>query len=148
MLAAIALGGALLALGCGDTSGIGNTVPVSGRITLDGQPLTSPTTVVLFKPEVSRRDTKTLEPIGTVDAHGNYTLFTGSKKGAPPGRYKVIVTATEVHGDGGVQGPPNHRPRPKSLVPAQYGQATTTPFAIEVVENPAPGVYDLVLISG
>jgi hypothetical protein len=138
---------ALGVLGCGDDSGVGKTVPVSGRITLDGKPLTATTTVVLFKFEVARQGPKTVEPTGTVDGRGNYTLFTAGKKGAPPGRYKVIVTATEVHADGGGPGAPNHRPRPKSLVPAQYGQVATTPIAIEVVEAPAPGAYDLVLIS-
>ena len=68
----------------------------------------------------------------------------GRKTGAPPGWYKVVVTATTTD----VNVPPGKRrdhPRPKSLVAAKYGQAKTSELAVEVVESPIPGAYDLKL---
>ena len=53
--------------GCGDTSGVGRTVPVAGRITLNGAPLTATTTVVLFKPDPAKGNVSPWEPTGTVD---------------------------------------------------------------------------------
>jgi hypothetical protein len=137
---------ALWAAGCGD-AGVGRTLPVAGQVTLDGGPLTAASTVILFKPDPAKGNASPFEPAGTVDDRGNYTLATKGKKGAPPGWYKVIVTASEPRADA-VKGRRQQRPAPKSLVPARYGQAETTPVLIEVVENPASGAYDLKLTSG
>jgi hypothetical protein len=134
----------LIAAGCGDGSGVGVTYPVRGQITMDGAPWNAKTTTVLFKPDAAKGNMTTWEPAATVDKQGNYTLRTGGKKGAPPGWYRVIVTAT------GAPAPPakgvmHHRPLPKSLLPAKYGQAKTTDLLVEVVEQPSPGAYDLKL---
>ncbi len=137
----------LLPAGCSDSSGVGRTHPVSGQITLDNKPLSATTSIILFKPDADRGNTSPFEPTGTIDAQGNYTLVTSGKKGAPPGWYKVVVTATEPRGGGEYKGPRNHRPTPRSILPARYGQAATSQLAIEVVENPKPGAYDLALTS-
>src|SRR5262245_27234201 len=86
---------ALLAAGCAD-SGVGKTYPVRGKVTIDGVPLTAPNTVILFKPDTAKGNNSPFEPTGTVDGEGNYTLRTKGKKGAPPGWYRVAVTATEA----------------------------------------------------
>jgi hypothetical protein len=135
-----------LAFGCGDTSDVGKTFPVSGKVTLDDSPVTAASAIILFKPDAGRGNTSPFEPTGTVDAEGNYRLFTKGKAGAPPGWYKVVVTATEPRG-ADEKVPKNHRPGPRSLLPAGYGQAATTKVAIEVVENPAPDAYDVKLTS-
>jgi hypothetical protein len=136
----------LAAGGCQDKSGVGKTVPVTGKITLDDQPLTADSTVVLFKPDASKGNTSAFEPTGTVDENGTYTLSTKGKAGAPPGWYKVVVTAVaEPPEHPKTPGKPPHRPVARSLVPAKYGQAKTSGLAIEVVENPVPGAYDLKL---
>jgi hypothetical protein len=133
---------ALLALGCRNDSGGSRLFAVRGRVTLDSEPLTAKSTVLLFKPDGSKGNASPFEPVGTVDHQGNYTLLTKGKQGAPPGWYRVIVTATELRQDS-AQRPPNRRPVPRSLLPAKYGQAATTDLLIEVVENPAAGAYDL-----
>jgi len=135
-----------LASGCFDPSGAVKTFPVAGKITLDDKPVTATSTIVLFKPDAGRRNTSPFEPTGTVDGAGNYRLVTKGKNGAPPGWYKVVVTATEPRG-AEEKGPRNHRPGPRSVLPARYGQAATTTVAIEVVEHPAPGAYDVKLTS-
>ena len=141
---ACALLGALLAAGCGDAPGVGKLFPVAGRITVNGEPLVAPTAMILFKPDAGRGNQSPFEPAGTPDAEGRYTLSTRGKPGAPPGWYKVIVTATTLEADA-PQGKRAGRPHPKSLAPAKYGQAHTTDLAVEVVESPAPGAYDLKL---
>jgi hypothetical protein len=128
-------------LGCGDDSGVGKTYPVAGKVTLDDEPLTAMSGTVLFKPDASKGNTSSFEPVGNLDEQGNYTLNTKGKKGAPPGWYKVIVTATGEM----LPAKGNVHPRPKSLVPAKYGQDKTTNLFIEVVDDPAAGAYDLKL---
>jgi hypothetical protein len=133
-----------LAFGCTDASGVGKTFPVSGKVMLNNEPLTAETTTVLFVPDAARGNTSSLEAAGTVDEQGTYTLFTRGKKGALPGWYKVVVTATELS-TASSKTPLRHRPVPKSLVPGKYGLAKTTDLAVEVVERPAAGAYDLKL---
>lgn len=134
-----------LASGCGDDSGVGKTYPVSGKVLMDQQPLQTENGSVMFKPNAARGNTSTFEPSGMIDKEGEYTLTTNGKKGAPPGWYKVIVSA---HG-----GSPEHpkfldtqrsrRPVAQSLLPPRYGNTDTTPLEIEVVASPGAGAYDL-----
>jgi hypothetical protein len=137
----------VLTAGCGDDSGVGKTLPVAGKVTLDDKPVTATSTIVLFKPDSAKGNTSTFEPTATVDSGGNYTLSTRGKRGAPPGWYKVTVTATELRSDAATDPHRHSRPSPRSLLPAKYGQAATTPLSIEVVESAASGAYDLKLTS-
>lgn len=142
LLIALTLGGA--SAGCGsDPSGVGKTVPVSGLVTVDGQPLALDTATVLFKPDGSKGNTLPFEPAGNLDSKGVYTLYTAGKKGAPPGRYKVVVAAMEPLNDVNAR-----RAREivrKSLINLKYVSEATSGIEIEVVEDPAPGAYDLKL---
>jgi hypothetical protein len=134
-----------LATGCSDASGVGPTFPVVGKMTFNNTPWTAKNTVILCKPDGAKGNKSPFEPSGTVDAEGNYTLTTKGKNGAPPGWYKVVVTAHEEEAPVHPKGPQSKRPVSKSLLPARYGQAQTTDLSIEVVERPAPGAYDLKL---
>jgi hypothetical protein len=138
--------------GC-DNSGVGVTYPVVGRVTLDGKPLAAKLGTVLFEPDASRGNRSPYKPVGEIDPDGNYRLMTqgkpgtAPKAGAPPGWYKVIVTALKddpKHPSGMHR---SQRPVAQSLVPARYGQAATTDLTVEVVEGPAEGAYDLKLKS-
>jgi hypothetical protein len=135
----------LPASGCGDSSGVGRTVPVSGKVLLDNAPWTATTTIVLFKPDGSRGNTSPFEPTGTVNSEGIYTLTTRGKNGAPPGWYRAVVTARGEAPPAHPNNPGPHRPVAQSLLPARYGLAETSGLSIEVVENPDPGAYDLKL---
>lgn len=76
-----------LMVGCGD--GRPRRVPVSGRVTIDGQPLTKG--VVRLIPENARPAT------GEVDSEGRYTLTTFEPgDGVIPGPCKVAVIASEM----------------------------------------------------
>jgi hypothetical protein len=116
-------------------------VPVSGLVTVDGQPLALETATVLFKPDPSRGNKTPFEPVGNLNDKGIYTLYTAGKKGAPPGWYKVVVLATEVF-----------KPKQKGskvvhklLINEKFVSEKTSGIEIEVRENPAPGAYDLKL---
>ena len=134
----------ILMAGCGDDSGVGPTFPVAGKVTLQNEPFSAKNTIIVFKPDASRGNKDPFAPAGAVDADGSYTLTTKGKIGAPPGWYKVVVTSRD---EAPTEHPkdPRHRPVAKSLLPARYGQEKTTDLAIEIVENPAPGAYDLKL---
>ncbi len=70
-------------LGCG--GGGAATAPVSGTVTLDGQPLSS--VMVSFMPNGGGPAASAL-----TDASGKYSLVTAGKKGAVLGKHTVKVT--------------------------------------------------------
>jgi hypothetical protein len=120
-------------VGC-DRSGVGRVVPVKGIVTIDGKPLT--TGSLVFKPDAGKGNQSTFEPAGQIGADGSYELFTGPKEGAPLGWYNIGVVAQELNAA-------DPYAAPKSLIPAKYADAVSSGVAIEVVENPAAGAYDI-----
>jgi hypothetical protein len=135
---------AVLAFGCGDSIDV-PTVPVAGRIMVDGEPLARGTGTVVFRADKSKGNQTPYTPEGHVQADGTYSLVTSRKKGAPPGWYVVTVAAYERPKD-------DHRhnftpaTNYRLLVNRKYGDAKTSGLKIEVVPQPAPGQYDLKLI--
>jgi hypothetical protein len=128
-----------LALGFGgcDSSGVGRLVPVQGRVTFDGQPLTAGSLV--FKPDAEKGNTSKHEPAANIEADGSYRLFTAEREGAPLGWYKVSVVA---------QAPADERnpyAATKSLIPARYAEVGTSGLGVEVVDEPSPDAYHLKL---
>ena len=109
---------------------------VSGQVFYDGQPLTTGT--VSFHPAATTGHV----PTGAINQEGRYTLSTNYQPGAPPGRYKVVVHATEPI----EQIPGKASPGlPKSLIPSRYNQGGTTPLEVEVKADAAADAYDLKL---
>src|SRR5262245_12668036 len=97
-------------------------LPVSGQVFYDNQPLTTGT--VSFHPA----ETTGHIPTGVIDKEGRYTLSTNYQPGAPPGRYKVVVHATEPL----VSEPGKASPGlPKSLIPSRFNQGNTSPLEVE-----------------
>jgi hypothetical protein len=111
-------------------------VPVAGRVTVDGRPLTFG--AVSFRPDPSRGNASRHHPTGTIDADGRFELYTTGEKGAPPGWYKVLVFADDNQAGG-----PVHPAPPRWAVAAKYTGEQTTDLFVEVVEKPAPGAHDL-----
>jgi hypothetical protein len=112
-------------------------IPVSGNVTLDGKPL--PGGVLVFNPDASKGNTARAACTGPVK-DGRYTLVTSAVEkrdtgsGAPVGWYKVTLIAD-------LPGTPIIKVHPK------YLQPETTPVAIEIVDNPQPGAYDVKLTT-
>jgi hypothetical protein len=144
----LAAAACFLALAAGCDGGVGTCYPVSGRVLVNGQPLRGKTGSVVLKPDATKGNGGTLEPLGKFDAEGNYQLFTKGKRGAPLGWYKVVVTA----GAGQEASMANRAARggPASAVPLpfdpRYVQATTTTLSVEVVTAPDDYAYDLKLL--
>jgi hypothetical protein len=109
-------------------------VPVSGQVTVDGQPVTSGQ--VSFIP--TSTDAPAVGPSGgTIDSSGKYTIHTDGRAGAPLGKYKVTVNPSMVPtGDGKM---------PQAPFNSIYSSPRTTTLEVEVVANPASGAYDLKL---
>jgi hypothetical protein len=135
---------AVLVVGCSDGSGL---VPVTGKVTYNGQPVAGATVVFVG-------DGTTRPATAISGADGSYSVMTLDAPGATPGKYAVVVTKTEGPAGGGE--PPSmeeaakmaNRPPPasKPLLPARYGDATRTPLACEV--KPAAAiVFDIAVID-
>lgn len=114
--------------------------PVTGHITLDGQPLGSGSlTLRSDGPDVNWQ-----QPTGMVEESGKYRVFTNGREGAPPGRYRVIAFVTEnARLEAGAARPG----LPQSLIPARYNDPRQTPLRLEVVAQPTANAYDLELTS-
>jgi hypothetical protein len=111
-------------------------LPVEGKVQLGGKPLT--TGYVILHPDKDKGNTSLHEPRGQIDKQGNYRISTNEKTGAPPGWYKVAVTAAD-------QIDPKNPYFTRWLVPEKYIDYRTSQLAFEVVEQPAEGAYDLSL---
>jgi hypothetical protein len=76
----------MLTVGCG-----GSAVPVSGRVTLDGEPMAD--LVVNFQPAVKGTDKSALAPgsFASTDSEGRYRLRTLDGDGAIPGEHVVTL---------------------------------------------------------
>jgi hypothetical protein len=138
-LAAVCLCGSLaLVAGCGDSGG-SKLLPVVGKVTVDGKPLTTGTGKISFRPV--KGSATPLEPAADIEEDGTYRLSTGGKEGAPPGRYQVLVV------DVVPRDPKDHFPYGprKTHVNNKYGDPRKSDVFIEVVPSPAPGAYDLKL---
>jgi hypothetical protein len=124
--------GCVFLVGCG--SGGEKFTPVAGKVTVGGAPLTSG--AVTFQPDSDKGNTTPHIPVGNLDAQGSYTLMSAATPGAPPGWYKVTVTAQQPID------PANPYAPPKYLINPKYSDASTSGLAVEVVAKPAPGAYD------
>ena len=79
----------VISTGCGSGNPF-DTVPVTGSVTLDGQPVEGAT--VIFQPTGDHK-----AATATTDSSGEFTLTTGeSGDGAMPGVYKVTVFKTKM----------------------------------------------------
>lgn len=136
---------ALVALG--PVSGCGQKLPplapVSGKVTVDGQPLTAGQVTLIPDVIISKQETKieTQTPgvsIGQIDSTGAYKIVTNGKPGAPPGKYKVTVTPPMIPSS-------DSKSAPAGGFNRKYSKARETPLRIEVVPDAPPGKYDLKL---
>ena len=106
---------------------------VSGRVTMDGKPLTNAT--VVFAPENGR-------PAGArTDASGNYVLnFTEGRRGAIPGKNTIRITTlrdAEMDDNGKIL------PGSPETIPPQFNSASTLTFTVEAKKKNVAN-FDLV----
>jgi hypothetical protein len=108
--------------------------PVQGKVTVDGQSVTSGQVSYLT---TDATNTAGLSA-GKIDSNGEYTIYTSGQSGAPLGKYKVTVTPSMVPTQGATG-------MPSTPINAQYQDQSRTPLTKEVVANAAAGAYDLPL---
>ena len=129
-----------LASGCGKN--LPPMSPVSGKVTVNGQPLTAGQVALI--PDVgipTQENTKDQPPTvglsaGIIGSDGTYKISTAGKEGAPAGKYRVTVTPSMIpSGDG--------KPAPSGFNP-KFSNDRSTPLKIEVPST-AAGAYDLKL---
>jgi hypothetical protein len=127
--------GMLFLTGCGP-----KRVPAGGTVELDGKPLEGG--ILYFNPDNSKGNTAQVSCSSPIK-NGRFELQTigiersGSGSGVPLGWYKVTVRVNQ-------EGEPPRFPGPAVVdIDPVYLNVEKTPLAIEVVENPAPGAYDL-----
>lgn len=105
----------VVATGCG--RGTSDTAPVTGTITLDGQPLTQGT--VVFMPE------KGLWAKGAIGSDGSFRVATANGDGASIGLNRVTICCVEP-GTGTEDKPA------KWLIPPHYGNPATSGLSFDV----------------
>jgi hypothetical protein len=136
----------LLTAGCGGPAGP-KTVPVSGVVQLDGQPLEGAT--VSFLPKASGARPAT----ATTDAQGKFTLGTFALgDGAVPGPHSVIVTKIKgvgVVGDksskntGGMMLSGPNAGKVEYITPKKYSTRETSGLSFEVKAGMQPVTLEL-----
>ena len=118
-----------LLAGCG--SGPYKVAPVSGRITLNGQPLAN--AAVTFQPSVEGKTNPGPGSGGFTDSDGRYTLkLTGTEtSGAVLGKHMVRINLT--HKDNSA----DDRPKRFKDLPAKYNSKTKLGYEVHAGSNSA-----------
>ena len=111
--------------------------PVAGSVRFNGKPLHKGD--IVFVPDAAKGNPHLEFGIGKLDALGKYEIQTFKKEGVKPGWYKVMVLASENEPEANLAWVPIW------IVPERYTKPETTKLAIEVVANPTPNCYDLVI---
>jgi hypothetical protein len=117
-----------LVLGCG--SGSSKLAPVSGKVTLDGQPLADAT--VIFQPEGGGPDAGSGSQ-GKTNANGEFTLrqLNSDRDGAVAGKHRVMISAPQARAAGGGDKPHSEeQEKTVDRVPAKYNANTTLNFDV------------------
>lgn len=137
----------MLTTGCG--SDTPQLVPVSGSVTLDGQPLAGAT--VIFHPQVAAggdTSTQVIESRAITADDGTFKLINihDGSKGAMTGHHKVTVTKL-VMKDGTVIPPDTDLailgPNVKEVVPQLYTDTTKTTLTAEIADGGSEIFLDL-----
>lgn len=120
--------------GCGEKGP--HLAPVQGKVSLnDGTPVVYGH--VILHPDLSRGNTSLEMSQGTI-REGTYTIMTGAREGAPPGKYKVsIEAAKEVD--------PNNPYFTEWLADEKYVNPDKSGLTLDVVDEATAGQYDFKL---
>jgi hypothetical protein len=117
--------GLVVALGCGSSK----SAPVSGTITMDGQPLAH--VAVSFQPEDEGKLNTGVGSYAQTDDQGKYSLkLIGGGTGAVVGKHRVqILPVVEDNST-------NDRvPQPKLKIPMQYNSKTQLTYEVKPGSN-------------
>jgi hypothetical protein len=126
-LAAVTVG----LVGCGD-SGRPKTIPISGRVTIDGKP-PGESGSLFFTPTEAADGYSKRPASGTFLADGSYRVMSWKPDdGLVPGHYKVNF----------LPGDPT-----KSAIPGRYQKSETSGLAVDVSVDVSPIEYNIELVT-
>jgi hypothetical protein len=128
-LRALALLAALAATpaGCAPNNDRPKTVPVQGKVTFKGEPVTKGT--VTFQADSGQ------SAVGQIQPDGTYRLGSFEQNdGAIPGHYKVMIIANDADPTKIPGSSPGYKP-PRDLVPRKYGSFETSGLEADVAEG-------------
>jgi hypothetical protein len=134
---ALALAALVLAAnwGCASKSDRPETLPVRGKVTYKGQPVTKGT--ITFQPDAGETATGQIQPDGT------YTLSTfGEQDGALAGHHKVMIIANDADPTLMPGSSPGYKP-PKDLVPKKYAKLETSGLVADVAKDKTTFDFEL-----
>jgi hypothetical protein len=112
-------------------------VPVRGTVTLDGKPFS--VGVVMYHPDTDKGNNHRIACLGPAKS-GEYNLVTTAIRnydngvGVPTGWYKVTWFIDDPDSV-------------KVKIHPKFMDANKSPIAVEVVDDPAPGAYDIAFTS-
>ena len=121
--------------GCGGSA----LCPVSGKVLVDGEPLTKG--FVVYHPDDDREISGEELPRAELDKEGAYELRSGNRLGAPPGKYRVVIVAQDLSTRAPDARSAVH-PEPQPLIDRRYFVLEQTPLRAEVKKEAAAGDYD------
>jgi hypothetical protein len=124
-----------LLFGCGPAPT--RLIPVSGKITIEGEPL--PYGRIVLKPDATQGNMFKGEPSGEIKPDGTYTLETDGKPGAPAGIHRVAVFSVKP------STPEDGYQPPVWAASQDYSDPEKSGLTLNVVESPTPDAYDLAL---
>lgn len=130
IVVAVTCAALLISAGCG---GGGGKADVTGRVTVDGQPVPEGT-LVTFSPAAGSGDGLEVAS-GRVDGQGNYTLYSGiqGEAGVAPGKYKVHLTPAPDEDASYMDANRGGTPQADlGVIPKEYSSAATTPQEVDV----------------
>ena len=114
----------LLLVGCGPSDVRVPVVPVSGKVSFQGQ---SPAGAQIVLHPVSKVEGQSVAPSGSVKDDGSFQISAYDQAdGAPPGEYVATVQWFKVVADEGGSG------RGPNVLPAKYASPETSPVKITV----------------
>jgi hypothetical protein len=134
---ALALAALLLAVnwGCAPKTDRPETLPVSGKVTYKGQPVTKGT--ITFQSDGGQAAT------GEIQSDGTYRLSTfADRDGALPGHHKVMIIANDADPTLMPGSSPGYKP-PKDLVPKKYAKLETSGLTADVSKDKTTFEFEL-----
>ncbi len=120
--------------------------PVSGKLTMNGQPMAD-AQICFYSSEEVPKGTSKIRPHATTEEDGSFRVSTyGSEDGAPVGKYSVTVSwkgpAVGAAGEVGVAGDDDDRPE---KLPLAYQNPRSSKLKVEITEGDnALTAWDLV----
>ncbi|QDT53519.1 hypothetical protein Pan44_15410 [Caulifigura coniformis] len=125
---------ALLLTGCGGDFDYGPTGTITGRLTMDGEPLPAGSSAVFMEPKAGYL------AFGLTDAEGNYTVNTWNEGNMPIGSYRVMVHPPAPANDSETASaeevmahPEKYKARPiKTDIPKKYRETATSGLSFEI----------------